>query len=152
MQSTLGPFLTVGRVAPDLILILVIGWAVLNGFWAGLGWAFLGGLALDLFSGAPFGVFTVSLLVTSGLASLAHGRTLGNLLTLPVLLTLPLSLVFNGLALLILALAGRAVDWGLALTVILFPAALFNTGVMLLLFPLIYWLFRLQHRGEIEIA
>ena len=58
------------------------------------------------------------------------------------MLTFPLSFLFNGVVLLILALLGRSIFWGTALTNVLTPVAIFNTGVMLLVFPLLYLLNR----------
>ncbi|MFQ5611061.1 MAG: rod shape-determining protein MreD [Anaerolineae bacterium] len=151
-QSTLGPFLAVGGARPDLVLVFVVAWTLLNGFSEGLPWAFVGGLALDLLSGAPFGVFTVSLLLTSFVASLTYGRTFGHLMNLPLLLILPLSFLFNAASLLWLDLLGRPIAWGMAYRAVLFPAALYDLGAMLLLFPAIYGLFRLTRRNEIDIA
>jgi hypothetical protein len=61
---------------------------------------------------------------------------------LPLSLTFPLSLLFNGLALLWLALLGRPVIWSDAFFNVLLPAAVFNTVVMMLVFPLLYLLNR----------
>jgi rod shape-determining protein MreD len=152
LESTFGPNLTLGRVKPDLVLVLVVAWSVLNGFRDGVRLAVVGGLMLDLFSGAPFGVFTFSLIATSALAGLAHGLVMGNPAMLPIVVILPLSIVFDGLSLLVIDLAGRSIDWSLAFRAVLFPAALYNTGVMVLTIPLIYWLYRLQRRNRLEIG
>jgi rod shape-determining protein MreD len=102
----------------------------------------IGGLSLDFFSGAPFGVFSLAMLVVALMTHLAHGRVLGSSIILPLSLTFPLSLLFNGVALLLLALLGRPIVWSDAFGHVLLPAALFNTGVMLLVFPLLSFLNR----------
>ncbi|MEW5961772.1 MAG: rod shape-determining protein MreD [Chloroflexota bacterium] len=142
LQMTLGPFVKISGVHPDLVVLLVIGWVILRGVGAGLGWALIGGLSLDLVSSAPFGVFTLTMLVVALAASISHGRVFGSSIVLPLSLTFPLSVLFNGLALLLLNLLGRPVLWEEALVYVIIPAAIFDTVVMMLVFPLLYLLNR----------
>ena len=142
LQTTLSPFVKISGVHPDLVLILVISWVILRGLEEGLFWAAIGGLSLDIFSGAPFGVFTLSMVVVALVTSLFHGRVFGSSIILPLSLTFPLSLLFNGLVLLLLMLLGRPMDWSAAFFNILLPVAIFNTMVMVLVFPLLYLLNR----------
>jgi rod shape-determining protein MreD len=142
LQTTLSPFVKISGVHPDLVLVLVIGWVILRGLEEGLFWAVIGGLSLDILSGAPFGVFTFSMVVVALVTSLFHGRVFGSSIILPLSLAFPLSLLFNGLVLLLLMLLGRPIDWGAAFFYILLPVAIFNTMVMVLVFPLLYLLNR----------
>jgi rod shape-determining protein MreD len=123
-------------------MVLVIGWTCLRGFEDGIIWALIGGLCLDLVSGAPFGLFTLALVVVTIIASLFHGRLFGSSIVLPLILTFPLSVLFNGLVLLALNLLGRPVIWDEVLMVILVPVGFFNTVVMLIIFPFLYMLNR----------
>ncbi len=122
--------------------MLVIGWVILRGLGEGLVWALIGGLSLDFISGAPFGVLTLTMLTVALVTNLSHGRVFGSSIVLPLSLTFPLSLLFNGLALLFLTLLGRPIIWNSAFFDVLLPAALFNTAVMILVFPLLYLLNR----------
>ncbi len=142
LQVTLSPFVKISGVHPDLVLVLVIGWVTLRGLDEGLFWAIAGGLSLDFFSGAPFGVFTLAMVIVALITGLFHGRIFGSSIILPVSLTVPLSFLFNGLVLLLLMVLGRPMDWGVAFFDILVPVAIFNTMVMMLLFPLLYLLNR----------
>ena len=123
-------------------MILVIGWTVLRGPEAGLVWALIGGICLDIVSGAPFGVFTLAMVLTALAAGLFHGRIFGSSVVLPLGLAFPLSLLFNGIILLLLNLFGRPIDWLDAFSNVLLPAALYNTGLMMIIFPLLYLLNR----------
>jgi rod shape-determining protein MreD len=143
LQATLSPFVKISGVHPDLVLVLVIGWVVLRGLEEGLFWAVIGGLSLDVLSGAPFGVFTLSMVVVALVTSLFHGRVFGSSIILPLSLAFPLSLLFNGLLLLLLMLLGRPIDWGVVFFNILLPVSIFNTMVMVLVFPLLYLLNRI---------
>jgi rod shape-determining protein MreD len=142
LQITLAPFVKINGVHPDLVLLLVIGWIILRDLGEGLVWALLGGVSLDLASSAPFGVFTLTMLLVALVASASHGRVFGSSIVLPLSLTFPLSLLFNGLALLLLTLFGRPVVWSDAFFDVLLPVAIFNTAVMVLVFPLLYLLNR----------
>ena len=142
LQTTLSPFMKISGVHPDLVLLLVISWVILRGLEEGLFWAVVGGLSLDILSGAPFGAFTFSMVVVALLTSLFHGRIFGSSIILPLSLTFPLSLLFNGLVLLLLMVLGRPMDWSAAFFNILLPVAIFNTMVMVLVFPLLYLLNR----------
>lgn len=142
LQTTVSPFIEINNVHPDLVFVLVMGWVILRGLDEGVSWALIGGLSLDLVSGAPFGILTLVMLLVAMVANLAHGRVFGSSIVLPLSLTFPLSFFFNGLVLLFLNLLGRPVIWSDAFSNVLLPAALFNTAVMVLAFPLLYLLNR----------
>jgi rod shape-determining protein MreD len=120
----------------------VVGWVILRGLEEGVTWALIGGLSLDLTSGAPFGIFSLSLLLVVLITHVAHGRVFGSSTFLPLSLTFPLTLFFNGLALFSLNVLGRPINWSDAFTHVLIPLAVLNTGVMLLVFPPLYFLNR----------
>jgi rod shape-determining protein MreD len=137
-QSTLSPYMTISGLHPDLVLILVIGWTILRSLEEGLTWALIGGLILDFISGAPFGVFSLALVLVAAIVGVTQGRIFGSNIFFPLLLTFPLSILFNGLILLGLNILGRPVAWVETFSLILFPLALLDTGIMALVFPLLY--------------
>ncbi len=141
-QATLSPYIEISGIHPDLILLMVISWTILRGLEEGATWALVGGVSLDLLSGAPFGVFSLTMLLAAIISSFFHGRTFGSSIVVPLALIFPLSLLFNGGALLILNLLGYPVAWGSAFFYILLPVAIFNTGIMMIVFPLLYLLNR----------
>lgn len=142
VQVTLSPYMKINGVHPDLVFLLVVGWVILRGLDEGITWALIGGLSLDLTSGAPFGIFCLSMLAVSLVTSLAHGQIFGSSTFLPLTLTFPLTLLFNGLALFLLGLLGRPLAWNDAFSQVLMPLAVFNTAAMVLVFPPLYFLNR----------
>src|SRR6476619_6336088 len=74
LELTVGPYLKVGIVEPHLVLVLGIIVTVAVGLEAGLVWAFVGGLVLDVIAQRPLGSRSFALLLcvaaTSVLASL----------------------------------------------------------------------------------
>ncbi len=150
LQVTLAPFIKINGVHPNLVLLLVVGWIILRGFGEGVEWALIGGLCLDLMSGAPFGVFTLTMLLIALASGAVHGRLFGSSIVLPLTLTFPLSLLFDSLALLLLTLGGRPVVWTDAFFAVILPVAIFNTAIMLLVFPLLYILNRVLYPQKLS--
>lgn len=150
IQSSLGPFLTIADVHPDLVLVAVIGWTLLRESKEGVLWAIIGGLCLDLLSSGPFGAITVSLVVTSLVSRLGYGLVFGGYLIIPLTLTFPLSLAYYLTYTLLLNVLNKPLPWLPALSSVILPASVLNIAVMLLLFPLLSLLHRRTGREEIS--
>jgi rod shape-determining protein MreD len=150
LQTSIGPFFTILGVQVDLVLVAVIGWTILRGLGEGLVWAVIGGAALDLLSGGPFGVATTALIITGLLASLGYGRVFGGQLVIPLAITFPLSLVYYIVYVVLLSMLNDPVDWLLALSDVILPASLLNIAAMFLVFPFLRLLHRRTGREEIS--
>ena len=150
LQSTVAARLILRGVKPDLVLIVVVVATLIYGGKAGLSWAFVGGVGLDLFSGGPFGSSSLALLAAALVASAGH-RVLSRFhllvpLSATALGTLLYGLVYVGLlnALRTLAqlpvLAGLSIPehtlplWPTMQSVIV-PALIYNTTIVLFLTP-----------------
>ena len=57
-QSVIGPSLPLVKGRPDLVLVVVLAWAMLRGSGEGAAVGFLGGLLLDSVTYTPFGINT----------------------------------------------------------------------------------------------
>jgi rod shape-determining protein MreD len=154
VEATVLPYLRVGGVQPDLMMLVVGAWSLRRGVEEGAVWAFVGGLALDLLSAGPFTAFMFALLAASlvwGIdPSTGMGRRQGqgfgdNPLTL-IVSTVLATLVFHAALLAALQLSrryGGSVDWLDAGRRIIAPRIIFN----LVLIPLVYQLLgRLDRR------
>ncbi len=64
-QTTLVPFLALRGVIPNLVLVLILFWVILKSFKEVWWLIILAGLFLDLLSGLPFGLISLSLLITA---------------------------------------------------------------------------------------
>ena len=65
LQTTLVPFLALRGVTPNLVLVLILFWVILKSFKEVWWLVILAGLLLDLLSGLPFGLISLSLLITA---------------------------------------------------------------------------------------
>ena len=72
LELTVGPYLRIGDAQPHLVLVLGVVVTIAVGLEAGLVWAFVGGLALDVLAQRPLGSSAFALLVCVGGASRAR--------------------------------------------------------------------------------
>lgn len=97
--------LQIGGVTPELVLAMAVAVAMVAGFEAGVIWAFLGGLMLDmLLPDRPLGSTTLVLLVVVGVALLVARAADPPRLLVIGLTAFALSWVFQALLIVILAL------------------------------------------------
>jgi rod shape-determining protein MreD len=123
VELTVGPYLRIGTAEPHLVLVLGIVVTVAIGLEAGLVWAFVGGLVLDVIAQRPLGstafalllcvaatsvlatvlvrirplVPIIATLLLSGVYSMIHFAAL-NALVAPIQLTDPIGLIIPGVA------------------------------------------------------
>lgn len=152
LQSTVAGRLVIRGVKPDLVLIIVVISTLIYGGKAGLVWAFLGGVGVDLFSGGPLGVSSLGLMLAASVAGIGH-RVLSryNLLvplSASALATLIYSFVYIGLLALLREAAGTPLFAGIALPNyalpfwptfqnVIVPATIYNTTIVLFVTPLL---------------
>ena len=89
-ELTVGPYLRIGGAQPHVVLVLGVVLTIAVGLEAGLVWAFVGGLALDVLAQRPLGSSSFALLLCVGGASLfgrlfARVRPLAPVIAVPVL-------------------------------------------------------------------
>jgi rod shape-determining protein MreD len=95
LELTVGPYLRIGLAEPHLVLVLGIVVTVAVGLEAGLAWAFVGGLVLDVLAQRPLGSTAFALLLCMG-ATAVLGRLIARLRPIaPILATALLSLAYS---------------------------------------------------------
>ena len=95
LELTVGPYLRIGLAEPHLVLVLGIVVTVAIGLEAGLAWAFVGGLVLDVLAQRPLGSTAFALLLCTGATSVL-GRLISRLRPIvPIIATAPLSLTYS---------------------------------------------------------
>jgi rod shape-determining protein MreD len=141
VQTTIMPHIGVWGVFPNLPLLVVISWSLLRGAREGLIWGFIAGVAVDLFSGAPFGAATFSLILVGLLSGLAGVTVFRTHAALPLLTAFLATIIYGLCFLLIVRVSGYTVVWIESLLRIILPAAVLNT----VLVPLVLLLLRFVH-------
>jgi rod shape-determining protein MreD len=106
LELSVGPYLRVGTTGPDLVLVVGIVVTLAIGIEAGLAWAFVGGLVLDVLAQRPLGSTAFALLLCVGATGLL-GRgsarfrqivTIPAAFVLSVVYSMTLFFAFNALA------------------------------------------------------
>jgi rod shape-determining protein MreD len=98
-EFTIVPYLEVGTAVLHPVLVFGVTWAIAGGFEAGLAWALVGGLALDILGQRPLGSSAFALLISIGLASVIGGLLGRVRIVGPVFATLIASPVYSMLLL-----------------------------------------------------
>jgi rod shape-determining protein MreD len=142
LQSSVMPKITLLGVHPDLVLMAVTSWSLLRGSEEGMLWALIGGVILDLFSGAPFGVYSLALIIIGFAAGLGQRNMLRIEILAPILV-IPLStVVYLLITMVLLSVLGWKIEWTARLGTVLLPSVLVNSLGM----PFVYLPARLLHR------
>lgn len=150
LQTTLVPRLTMWGVHIDLPLLVVVNWSLLQGSREGAIWGFIGGLAVDLFSGAPFGAATLSMLTVGFLSGIGQATVFRARIVLYLATMFVATLVYDLLFLLVVWISGAAVIWLESFWRILLPSAALNTAVTPIVFAIMRWLRNRFRREEME--
>lgn len=143
LQAGLAPYISIGGVTPNFLLLVVITLALTEGPTAGASTGFASGLIFDLLGTGPVGPMALVLTVTGYLAGLLHEQMFaeGWLLPLTVLAMAALGTeIAYGL---ILNLLGEGAPFWPAFFSKMLPAAVYNTVLGLLIYP---WLARFLRR------
>lgn len=136
---------------PDLMLLIVVLWAIVRGLDEGLVWGFVGGLLIDLLSGGPLGGTSLALVAAAFLAGQPWARHLGAQALRLLLMALVAVLAYHVIVLIALAWTGHTVLWGLALLRVALPSALLNAILAPFLQPLLAWLERRTKRKTLTL-
>lgn len=139
LQAGLAPYLSIGGVVPNFMMLVVVTLALVEGPGAGASTGFAAGLLFELLGSGPVGPMVLVLTLTGYLAGLMHEKMFaeGWLLPLTVLAVVSLGAEISyGLILNLLDVGGPF--WLTFITKML-PGAVYNTALALLLYP---WLAR----------
>lgn len=128
---------------PDLVLLVVLVWAVVRGVEEGVVWGFIGGLVIDLLSGGPFGITTLALLIVAWMAGQPWGRGIGSMTVRLLLLAFVAVLAYHLVLLFVLAWTGYDVNWARSILGVTIPSALLNAALA----PFVRWPLNWLERG-----
>jgi len=142
LQSVWPPHLRVLDARPELVLVFVIIWAALRGVEEGVTWAFIGGLALDLCSAGPLGMYPLALVAAAYIAGQPWGQALGPSLVRLLLVAVASALVYQATVLIVMAWMGHPVEWGYAFARVAGPSVALTVGLVPFVRVLLVWIDR----------
>ena len=94
IQAVMGPHLELYGVAPQLLFLITIVWALYFGLQGGLIWAFFSGFLIDLFSAGPLGASSLALMSAVLVVVTVQRLFPENRLLVPLALGVAASLVY----------------------------------------------------------
>ena len=150
LQSTIVSHFRIWGVFADLPVLVVICWGLLRGSREGLVWGFIAGLAVDLFSGAPFGAATFGLMAVGALSGLGKSTVFRSQLLWPLLAVLLATLVYDLLFMLVVWVSGYRVSWLDSLFRLVVPSAVLNAALTPIIFVIMRWLNTRFGREQME--
>lgn len=130
IQSTLMPEVSIAGGTPDLVLLVVLSWALMGGAQQGFVWAIVGGILQDIVSAAPLGTTSMALVVAVAGASFFLGRTGPRNALYPMLAAGPATFLAHVTAMLVMLVLGRPLPIGSLLLAVTLPTMIYNILVM----------------------
>jgi rod shape-determining protein MreD len=125
-QATAAPQIRIAGGSLNLLLLCVMSWEQIEARGEGYGWAFIGGLALDLISGGPFGASILGLLAATFIANRLSSGLFRDRLFLPLVTAVAGTFAYNGVYLLLLRIFGVPINWVDAIGQVIIPSAILN--------------------------
>ena len=147
LELTVGPYLRIGTAEPHLVLVLGIVVTVAIGLEAGLVWAFVGGLVLDVIAQRPLGSSSFALLLCVAATAVLASLLVRIRPVVPIIATLVLSAVYSMIhfAALNALVAPIPVNDPIAL---ILPGVVYDTILAALIGPLVISIH--DRRGDVE--
>ena len=145
LQAALAPYMAIGSVVPNIMLIVVVTLALVEGPAAGCALGFACGLIFDLLGSGPVGPMILVLTVTGYLAGLLHANLFAEGWLLPITV-LAIAALGSELAYgLIMDLFGAGGPFLTMFLTKMLPGAVYNTALALLVYP---WLARILRQAK----
>lgn len=142
IQVTVLPILLSPMVRPDLLLIFTVSCGLLFGRVQAVGVGFCAGLLQDLMAGSPFGIYTLSKMISGYVAGLVEQKVFKQHVFLPVVAMAVASILNSVVIVGLLSVLGQPVGWEAAIAGECIPAVLYNLLFAIPVHQLSLWLLR----------
>ncbi len=140
LEIGLQPHLSYMGATPDLMLLSVTLWSLVQGPLEGVFWALVGGFFLSIFSGGPVGVLAFGMIPAALIAGMGQTRFFGGWSHLPMVATFIAYLAYGLTIFLILHLIGWGGDFVPSIRYQILPNAIYTTLLSPFLYPAFRWL------------
>jgi rod shape-determining protein MreD len=137
LQSAVVSRLPLNRGTADLMLVVIVAITLQKSVKTNWQWSIVGGLLTDFFSGLPFGLFTGSYLIITGIASLLRERIWRFSFLMQLLVVLSGTIITHGITMLVFILQGGSLQFAAVLQTITLPSIILNFMLSLPVFILI---------------
>jgi rod shape-determining protein MreD len=136
LQSAIVSRLPLNQGVADLMLVVLAALSLEKRGSLAWQWSIIGGLLIDSFSGLPFGIFTISYLLATGLGLVLRRRIWRYTFLMLLLVVLVGTFISQGLTYAVLFLQAANLEFITILTVITLPSIILNFMLSLPVFIL----------------
>lgn len=137
LQSAVVSRLPLNRGTADLMLVVLVAITLQKSVKTAWQWSIVGGLLTDFISGLPFGLFTASYLITTGIAFLLRERIWRFSFLMQLLVVLSGTLIVHGLSMMVLIIQGSSLQLSTVLQAVTLPSIILNFMLSLPVFIII---------------
>ena len=137
LQSAVVSRLPLNRGTADLMLVVLVAITLQKSVKTAWQWSIVGGLLTDFLSGLPFGLFTISYLITTGIAFLLRERIWRFSFLMQLLVVLSGTLIVHGLSMMVLIIQGSSLQLSTVLQAVTLPSIILNFMLSLPVFFII---------------
>jgi len=136
LQSAVVSRLPLNQGIADIVLVVLVAIALQKTVSTSWQWSIVGGLFMDFLSGLPFGIFTVSYLLATGLALIIRDRIWRFSFLMQLLVVLFGTMFSHALSFIVLFLQGSDLSLSTVLQVVTLPSVILNFMISLPIFIL----------------
>jgi rod shape-determining protein MreD len=133
IQSAIVSRLPLFSGTADIMLVVLVAIALQRSGNTAWQWSVVGGLFVDYLSGLPFGIFTISYLLATGVALVIRDRIWRYSFLMQLLVVLFGTVFVHLLSFIVLYLQGSTISFGEALQLVTLPSIILN---FMLSFPI----------------
>ncbi|OQY32845.1 MAG: rod shape-determining protein MreD [Anaerolineaceae bacterium 4572_5.1] len=151
LQSAVISRITLLQGTADIVLLIVIAWALQKNVKTGWQWGLIGGLLVDFISGLPFGIYTIGYLLVTGLTLALQARIWRLAVLVQLFATFVGTILIHALSILVLVIRGTSLPLQDVLQTIVLPSLILNLFLAIPVYSIIRELAGLVYPEEIEI-
>jgi len=137
LQTTLVSQLPLLHGTADLVLLVIIAWALQKRVDTAWHWTIIGGLMISMASALPFGVPLIGYLLATSAAYFLRRRVWQAPILAMLIVTLIGTLLYHGTSWIALQIAGNPLDFFQVLNLITLPSLILNSLVSIPVFAII---------------
>ncbi len=126
LQSAVISRLPLNSGTADLMLVLLVAITLQKSVKTAWQWSIVGGLLTDFFSGLPFGLFTVSYLIITGIAHVLRERIWRFSFLMQLLVVLSGTIIIHTFSYLVLFFQGYSLQFTTVLQVVTMPSIILS--------------------------
>ena len=151
LQSAVFSRITLLHGTADIVLLIVVAWTLQKNVKTGWQWSLIGGILIDFTSGLPFGVYTASYLLVTGLTLALRARIWRFEILVQLFATFVGTILIHAFSILVIVIQGTSLPIQSVLQTIVLPSLILNLVLTIPVYSLIQELAWQVYPKEIEI-